>query len=392
MPMTSDFTSIRRHIHVLTPGDHFSPRTGSAIPTVVHGLAGATPPSLPRASVVVAEGTYPDRYPSADVIEYAPVPGHRLDRYADAAMSRVGLGRPSARRSFAATVEDQASWAPSVVFAHNAPALVPLVAPRHEPVLYAHNDLLRTYGPAEAYRTLRQARAVVCVSRFLAERMRPRLDARVAGKLRVVRPGVDTDFFRPRDPGLGTERRSGEPVRVVFVGRMLPEKGAHVVLAALAALDRDDIQAVFVGSHGFDPTAPPTRYESEIRARAAALRRPAEALPFQPRAQIAELLGGADVAVVPSMWPEPAGLTVLEGMASGAAVIASRVGGIPELAGDAATLVPPDDADALAQVLEGWATDRAALSRARYACRAHAEAHGWDRARRVLDAALAAEG
>ena len=58
-----------RQVHVITPGDHFSPSTGSAIPTVVDGLCRFRPDGVPRPAVAVARGTYPDRYDSADIIE-----------------------------------------------------------------------------------------------------------------------------------------------------------------------------------------------------------------------------------------------------------------------------------------------------------------------------------
>lgn len=54
-----------------------------------------------------------------------------------------------------------------------------------------------------------------------------------------------------------------------------------------------------------------------------------------------EVLRTADVVVVPSRWAEPFALTALEGMAAGAAVVASDIGGIPEAVGTAGILVPP---------------------------------------------------
>ena len=92
---------MRPHTHLITPGDHYSPGTGSAVPTVVHGLSAATPAEEPLPAVLVARGTYPDRYPSAQAIEYPLIAPRRHDRYADLALGRVGLGRPGARRVLA---------------------------------------------------------------------------------------------------------------------------------------------------------------------------------------------------------------------------------------------------------------------------------------------------
>jgi glycosyltransferase involved in cell wall biosynthesis len=374
----------RGHLHVITPGDHFSPSTGSAVPTVVHGLASATPPGAPRPRVALARGTYPDRYTSADVVEYDQVLPRRGDRYADVLLSRAGLPRIGARRVLGAALTGQAGWDPSVVLAHNAPQLVPLVdADRHVPVLYAHNELLRTYGRREAGRVLGRAAAIVCVSRFLAARTAERLPPPLRSRVVVVHNGVDTKLFRPAD-----EPREDGTLHVVYVGRMLPDKGPDVLLDALLRLGRTDVRATFVGTVGFAPDAPLSDYERTLRRTAAPLGDRVTWLPFRPRADVAALLRTADVVVVPSRWPEPFALTVLEGMASGAAVVASDVGGIPEAAGDAGVLVPPDDDGALAEALEALADDAVLLARARAAGRAHAEAHRWLEARRTLDRAL----
>ena len=151
-----------RHVHLITPGDHFSPRTGSAIPTVVHGLCASTPAGDPVPAVLVARGTYPDRYPSAEVVEYPLVQGRRTDRYADPALGRIGFGRPGARRVLAPALAAQHGWDASIVLAHNLPQAIALVdAARHAPVLYAHNDLLRTYSAGEAAAALSAAAAIV---------------------------------------------------------------------------------------------------------------------------------------------------------------------------------------------------------------------------------------
>ncbi|MFC8733035.1 glycosyltransferase family 4 protein [Luteimicrobium sp. NPDC057192] len=375
----------RRLVHVITPGDHFSPSTGSAVPTVVHGLSAATPPSAPRPAVVVARGTYADRYPSAEVLEYDERLPRRTDRYQDLLAARTVGRRPAAAARFGAALTDQASWDPGIVLVHNAPQGIPVVDDaRHVPVLYAHNQLLRTYSRREVARTLGGAARLVCVSDFLARATADRLPPGLRDRVAVVRNGVDTDAFRPPRRW---ERR--DRLEVTFVGRMLHEKGADVLLGALTLLDRGDIHATVVGSAGFDPHAAPTAYETEVARSAAALGDRVTRRPFVPRADVAELLRGADVVVVPSRWPDPCPLTVLEGMASGAALVASTVGGIPEQLGDAGIAVPPDDAAALAEVLGALADDDALLARSRDAARAYALTRTWGRSYDDLASALA---
>ncbi|MDF2805121.1 MAG: cotSA 2 [Cellulosimicrobium sp.] len=340
------------HTHLLTPGDHYSPRTGSAVPTVVHGLASATPEGEPSPRVLIAAGTYPERYEDAECVEYPLRPGRRTDRYVDAATALLASRRPAAQATLRPALVTQASWAPSVVLAHNLPQAVPLVdAARHVPVLYAHNQLFRTYSAREARRALGPVRAVVAVSDHLAGALSDRLPPELRSRVVVVRNGVDTSAFEAR------ERPDDGVLDVVFVGRVIPDKGADVLVDAVVRLGRPDVRLLVVGSAGFAPTSPLTPYERSLRERAAGAGDRIRFRRFVPREQVAEVLESADVAVVPSRWPDPCPLTVLEGMAAGAAVVASRIGGIPEMVGDGGLLVAPGDVTDLAEALDGLAGD-----------------------------------
>ncbi|PZA18900.1 glycosyltransferase, partial [Modestobacter versicolor] len=68
------------------------------------------------------------------------------------------------------------------------------------------------------------------------------------------------------------------------------------------------------------------------------------------RTDVADLLGAADVCVLPSVW-EARSLTAQEALRAGTPLVATAVGGIPELVGDAADLVPAGDAEALAEAV-----------------------------------------
>lgn len=379
----SEQSGQRRHIHVITPGDHFSPRTGSAVPTVVNGLCAA---GDDRAVVVVAQGTYPDRYRSAEVVEYRPTTrpfgsGRRLDLLG----GTVLLPRPNIGRAWRATLAGQESWPDAYVFGHNAPQLIRYVdTSHHRAVLYAHNELLRSYSKWEAARTLARAERIISVSDDLAERTAHQLPAALAARIRVVGNGVDADLFRP-----AAKRPESDVMRVLFLGRTIATKGPDVLLQALAQAKRSDIQAVIVGSGGFDPTAPLTEYERSLRQIADGITPAPQFVPFIPRSDVPDLYRSADVAVVPSRWPDPCPLTLGEAAASGLPVVASRIGGIPQWLGNAGVLVRPGDVAALAEVLVGLASDPAERSRLGQVAREHALAHDWRWTRSELEKALA---
>jgi glycosyltransferase involved in cell wall biosynthesis len=359
--------------HVITPGDHYSPETGSAIPTVVHGLAraGGQARSFPQ-HVVVQAGTYANRYRSAQILEYSGgPPPTRRERAVDAALGRVGLTRPFATRAYRPVAEVLRSAPPGIVVAHNGTALARLVRhTEHRFVLYAHNDLFRSYSAMEATRAVKACDRVICVSRFLADEMARRVSPPLQDRFRVVANGVDTQQFFPDPP------RCDDTLRVVFVGRVVPDKGPDVLIRATRLLARDAVEFTIIGSQGFDRGAQLSPYEHELRQLSGQDPR-IRFEPFIDRVTLPQRLRDCDVLVVPSRWPEPWALTVGEGMASGLAVIGASIGGIQEQVGDAGILVPPDDPAALAAAIARLADDPAARKNLGAAARQRALERDW---------------
>jgi starch synthase len=165
-------------------------------------------------------------------------------------------------------------------------------------------------------------------------------------RVHVVRNGIDTALYRP-DAGTDRVRRVGvDPDRpyAVFVGRITRQKGVGHLLAAAHAFDRDVQVVLCAGS----PDTP----ELGDRTRAAVedLRRDRDGVVWVeemlPRPDLVQLLTQATVFVCPSVY-EPLGIVNLEAMACGTAVVASDVGGIPEVVVDGTTglLVHYDEAD-----------------------------------------------
>lgn len=219
-------------------------------------------------------------------------------------------------------------------------------------------------------------RAFACcaVSRALGDRF-----AAVAGlpreRILDVRNGVDLDRYRPGDPA-AARAQLGLPPRgrlVLGVGRLVPAKGFHLAAAAIAALP--DVQLVLVGDG-------PER----VRIAAAAAGAAVHFLGALSPERTALAYQAADLFVLPSEregWPN----VVTEALASGLRVLATRVGGIPQILGDPApadprlgALVPPRDGEALARAMAALLAvpgDRAAV-------RAFAERYGWDEPVRLL--------
>lgn len=253
----------------------------------------------------------------------------------------------------------------------------------HRVVLYAHNDLLRTCTKTEAARALGAVGAIVCVSEALAEQTRAQLPAALAQRVRVVPNGVDCAWFAPAVAGAAATRDDGR-LHVGFVGRMIPEKGPDVLVRAAGLLHRPDLRFTLVGSQGFARDAPLSPYERELRGLAERSGSDIRFEPFVDRTALPDLLRTFDVLVVPSRWAEPSGLTAGEGMATGLPVIASRIGGLPDVVGDAGILIAPDDPTALAAALSALADDPGERARRGRMSRQHALEHDWSRSWSIL--------
>lgn len=214
---------------------------------------------------------------------------------------------------------------------------------------------------APAYRTVERALAgvtdrVVCVSDDELAAGRDVL-GRAAPRATVIENGVDVERFSPDGPV--AER--GDERLVVCVGRLARQKGQDVAVEALALVDDPGVRLRLIGD-GPDRDA--------LAARAAALGLGDRVELVGPVAEPAPHLRAADVVLVPSRW-DGLSLSLLEAMASGAAIVATKVDG-SSVVGDAGVVVAPDDPPALAAAVDRLLADPDERARLGAAARARA--------------------
>lgn len=184
--------------------------------------------------------------------------------------------------------------------------------------------------------------AQVAVSDYLRDLVLARAHA---PRVERIYGGIDLTRFRPT-----ASAKNGLPFTVGFVGRLFPGKGVEHLLAAIAAMRDPSTQLVIAGEGSQRP-------ELELLSRELGLAQRVRFVGLQD--DVTTVWRVCDVCVVPSVAPEGAGMVALEAAGCGRPVIASMVGGLPELVQHdrTGTLVAPGDVEALARVLDAYAGD-----------------------------------
>jgi glycosyltransferase involved in cell wall biosynthesis len=289
-------------------------------------------------------------------------------------------------------------------------ALFKRAAPGLKVVVHIHQDELAKLDRALLRRDLADVDAVATVSEFVTAGARARLPE-MAARIHTVGNGVDVLRFKPE---ASARRSHGQerPLQLLYVGRIAPDKGVHLLMDAFERLTREgvDLELTLIGKPGLLPYDLLSRLLGGDREALAAVREfyghslrswlvkeilghgrsyadalharlsPAAAarvrfLGTVPQPVLISQYRAADVLVLPSVWQESYGLPVAEAMACGKPVLASASGGVPELIEDGVTgtLVPRLDTGALARALREMAADPGRLLEMGTAARRRAE-------------------
>jgi glycosyltransferase involved in cell wall biosynthesis len=287
-----------------------------------------------------------------------------------------------ARRYAAGVARVLASRSPVLAEVHNRPEVALALARRFPalPVmLVLHNDpqgMRRARTPAERAALLGRLAGVATVSGWLRGRFLQ--DIEMPADVAVLPNCMDISVVpEPQGP---------RAQKIVFAGRFVADKGADTFVraAAIALKKLPGWSADVLGADRFGENSPDTPFIRALRPEAAA--GGVTLAGWQPHENILAAMAQAAIVVVPSRWPEPFGLTALEAMACGAALLCSMRGGLPEVVGDAAVPIDPDDPVSLAAAMVALARDPARRAALGAAGRARAENLDVRHAAAALDA------
>ena len=290
-------------------------------------------------------------------------------------------------------------YRPDIVHLQNHSHFLPLfrrAVPYARLIMQVHDELHSLLPPERIRSRLQDATAVVTPSDFVTRRLEGRMSY-LAGRLHTIGNGVDTATFQPVRRDIAARR---DDFRILYVGRLSPEKGVHTLAAAFGQLLGSGVRAELdlVGQVGLLPLSQVQLLARDpqmaalgqfygrgfwgsldrqlLRARSGYRRHIDSLIPVSsrdrlrflgqlPRDAVIDLYQRADVLVIPSLCEEPFGLPVAEGMACGLPCVGSNTGGIPEIIEHERTglLVERGDTPGLAQALRRLADEPATRGR-----------------------------
>ena len=329
--------SIDFHI-VLPPRERYSPAGSGAVALVVHDFYLA---SRNRERIRIYGGAQPEQMPGVD---YHAVPPSRL---------RL----TSRTRNYAIQISRLIPDTPhTYIEVHNRVEVFLRIRERHAHSrisLYLHNDpdVIGGLGTSAARkRILEQADAVICVSDFVRGRFLLDVDSPARHKARVIPNAVPT-------AGRDCPRAPANPL-ILYVGRMVPEKGVRQLAEALADVlpQHPDWRAMFIGAsrHGGGTAS---ALEKDVRSRRSRRGGRIEWTGQLPNAEVQMQMRKASIVVIPSICTEAFPRVAIEAMINGCAVISSGRGGLAEATGQAAEVVDPENPADIAAALQSLIAD-----------------------------------
>lgn len=211
---------------------------------------------------------------------------------------------------------------------------------------HLHNEVKKGYGCVNIMKNCRQ---IMCVSNFVKNSVADFLKIdRDSKNLCVVKNCIDKNVFNgkisaeEKNKLLAKYNITSETKIILFTGRLTQEKGIDVLMNALTLCKTKNLKLLIVGGYFFN-----TKIKSDYINKLEELNiKLADKVVFTGYVNYNELpkyYALADLVVLPSMWDEPAGMTMIESLASGKSLITTASGGIPEYVGNNAILLKRDE-------------------------------------------------
>ena len=231
-----------------------------------------------------------------------------------------------------------------IIIVENRPGFI-LSLPKNKDtkyILHLHNDFLNT-NSAHATEIYKRFHRIISVSNYISNRVN-QIEVNNPKSITVYN-AIDVQLYYDTK-ALNREKMgfTKDDFIVVYSGRLNEEKGILQLIQAMKLLHHiPNIHLLIIGASNYGKDANPTPFINKLEKEAGSIKNRINFTGFINYKDVPSYLKMADVAVVPSMWEEPFGLTVIEAMAAGLPLITTRSGGIPEICEGIATIVEKEN-------------------------------------------------
>ena len=217
--------------------------------------------------------------------------------------------------------------------------------------LFFHNDPQEMKGSKlikEREKILEKCVAVFCVSEFIKKKFLEGINKNIQ-KVHVLYNGVERKL----------KKFPKKKKEILFVGRLVHEKGVHLYVDAIkaTAMKYPNWSFGLIGSSRLGDNINKNDYSKKIIKKMKSIGSQAQFHGFKNQEFVEEKMKSASIIVIPSLWAEPFGLVAAEAMSSGACIIASKVGGIPEIIKDKGILIDNINLEKLTSKIENLIND-----------------------------------
>jgi glycosyltransferase involved in cell wall biosynthesis len=212
-------------------------------------------------------------------------------------------------------------------------------------ILHLHNDFFNP-ETKKAVKIANGYKRIVCVSDYISRRVTS-ISPEISRKCVTVYNAIDLQRFEhAKRVDRSCIPLSDDDFVIVYSGRLTEEKGILQLIQAIKVLCNAQslkrIKLLIIGASAYGKDKQPTPFIEQLEKESEPIRDKVCFTGYINYEEVPSYLKMADIAVVPSMWEEPFGLTVLEAMAAGLPLITTRSGGIPEICEGVATIVGRD--------------------------------------------------
>ena len=237
----------------------------------------------------------------------------------------------------------------SIVLEHNIPMVWMIKLSGYQGKYFHHlHNLPRTNAKCKG--ALGKCSKFLCISQYMMNYIMGKecaIGPVSSDKAKILFNCIDTSKFKPIDKSelsltmnqFGIAQNAHV---LIFAGRLTWEKGIDKIMEAFNYLKTEDVELLIVGGD-LKSSVDRTPYMTKLLDMAERHRGKIHFTGYIEHDKLPELYNLADIAVLPSMWEEPAGLTMVEAMACGTPVITTQSGGIPEYVGEAGIVLERND-------------------------------------------------